>query len=354
MHKLVRVFLIAVIFFMGTSRGEALSLALDSVRTWGKFPNFCVDVYRWGDKFFNTYDSTYVRGTGYKFNIKDRVETWTDRYDFDFGDGSRLHMASQPSTSTGFYLTYLAVSVGYDFNVSKWLGSSDPARRRFVFQFNCALFTADLSWITNNTSTRIKSFTYPDGTIYMNTRYDGINTDIFTVSAVYNLNNKRYSQAAAFNYSKLQMRSQGSFFVGATYWTQDINFDITAFPAIIATHVPETWEQAGVKMYHARNRNYALIAGYGYNWVFAPHWNLGVSESPFIGVKDGYINNYRDRQFSFSLFNRARLSVVWNNGHWFAGGVLKIENNLVYDRDHSLLNTVLNGEVAVGYRFNLW
>lgn len=33
--------------------GKALSFALDSVAEWGKFPRFCVNTYRWGDRFFN-------------------------------------------------------------------------------------------------------------------------------------------------------------------------------------------------------------------------------------------------------------------------------------------------------------
>ena len=33
-------------------RADALSLDVDSIAAWGKFPRFCMDVYRWGDKFF--------------------------------------------------------------------------------------------------------------------------------------------------------------------------------------------------------------------------------------------------------------------------------------------------------------
>ncbi len=51
---------LALILLLAVFQANALSLALDSIREWGKFPNFCVDVYRWGDRFFNTYDSAYV------------------------------------------------------------------------------------------------------------------------------------------------------------------------------------------------------------------------------------------------------------------------------------------------------
>ena len=123
---------------------EAFSLALDSIAAMGKVPRAAINVYRWGDRFFNTYDSTYVVGTGCKFNIKARTETWQDFYGFEFDDNTRLQMVSDPCTSMGFYLTYLALSVGYDLNVSKYLGSGPQARRRFNFGFTCSLLAADV------------------------------------------------------------------------------------------------------------------------------------------------------------------------------------------------------------------
>lgn len=330
-----------------------MSFALDSIAAMGKFPKFCIDVYRWGDRFFNTYDSAYVSGTGYKFNIKNRTETWSDRYLFRLPDDYEMQMRSDPNTSTGFHLTYLAVSIGYDLNVSKLFGSHEAARNRFTFQFNCALFSVDLGWISNNVATRITKFGPQNNLDSYNIRFDGINTNMFSVSAVYYINHKRYSQAAAFSYSKIQKKNQGSFFVGFNYWTQNFNFDFNALPDKIRNQLPHDWAAFNYK-YKANNRNYALAIGYGYNWAFAPHWVLGLSESPNIGLKSGYINYIDNKKYSFSLFNRARAAIVWNSNHWFAGGILKVDNTLIYDKDHALLNTVINGEVSVGYRFNLW
>ena len=332
---------------------RAFSFALDSIAEMGRFPRFCVDVYRWGDRFFNSYDTAYVEGTGYKFNVKNRNETWSDRYTFRLPENYEMRMSSDPCTSTGIYITYLAVSIGYDLNVSKIFGSREPARNRFVFQFNCALFSVDLNWVTNNVSTRIKSFGPENEMVGYDYRFDGINTDMFSVSAVYYLNNKKYSQAAAFNYSKVQKKNQGSFFFGFNYWTQNFNFDFNKLPSTIIQELPASWADFDYR-YSAVNHNYALSIGYGYNWVFAPNWVLGVSECPNIGLKSGYINYQDARKYSFSLFNRARAAIVWNRNHWFAGGIIKVDNTLIYDRDHSLLNTVLNGEISVGYRFNLW
>ena len=343
------------LFFLlfGFLQGNCISFNLDSIAEWGKFPKFCVDVYRWGDKFFNTYDTAYVEGTGYRFNAKLKAETWGDRYLFVLPDNYEMQMASAPCTSAGVHLTYMAVSVGYDINVSKIFGNREPARNRFTFQFNCSLFSADLTWVTNNVSTRIKKFGPSGDLANYNIYFDGIDNHMFSVSAVYYLNHKKYSQASAFSYSKIQKRNQGSFFVGFNYWTQSFNFDFSGLPTGMLKDLPDSWADIGYK-YHSMNRNYCLSVGYGFNWVFARNWVLGVSESPNVGIKTGYINYLDNDKTSFSLFNRARGSIVWNNNRWFAGGILKVDNTLVYDKDHTLLNTMINGEISVGYRFNLW
>lgn len=349
--KYLMLFVMAVV--LSVPRAAGMSLSLDSIAEMGKFPKFCVDVYRWGDKFFNTYDTTYVKGTGYKFNIKAKADTWGDRYWFNLPDDYEMHMRSDPCTSVGLHLTYLAVSVGYDINVSKIFGSHERARNRFTFGFNCALFSAELNWVTNNVATRIRQFG-PRGDMQdYNIRFDGINTNMFSVSAYYFLNNKRYSIASAFNYSKIQRKHQGSFFFGFNYWTQSFGFDFSGLPNNIRNQLPYSWADFDYK-YKASNHNYALVAGYAYNWVFFKDFVFGVSEAPNVGLKRGYINYNEKEKYSFSLFNRARAALVWNKNHWFVGGVLKVDNSLIYDKDHSIINTVINGELSAGYRFNIW
>ena len=75
--------LVCILMFAGLfavpQRASGLSLALDSIEQWGKFPRFCVKTYRWGDKFFNSYDSTYVVGSGKRMNVKAKVDSWLDR-----------------------------------------------------------------------------------------------------------------------------------------------------------------------------------------------------------------------------------------------------------------------------------
>lgn len=336
-----------------TPRAHGFSLALDSVATWGKFPRFCVNVYRWGDRFFNTYDSAYVKGTGTKFNVKLKLESWLDNYNFRFRDDNvRMNMISDPNTTAGVWLTYLAVSAGYDFNISRYFGGAQTTRRRWNFRFNCALLTGEFYWITNDVDTRIVSYEAGGKVQHPNYRFTGLDTKIFGFDVYYYFNNKRYSRAAAFNYSKLQQRSQGSWFLGFSYWVQDYTFDFAQLPEDMRNSLPASWADNDY-LYNLHNNNYALCGGYGYNWVLNKHWTIGVSESPLLGIKHGRENN-GPAKVSLSLYNRAKASAVWNNRRWFAGLILSAENGLFYNKEHTLLSGVFTVECSVGYRFNIW
>lgn len=331
-------------------RATAISFALDSIATWGKFPRFCVNTYRWGDKFFNGYDTAYVAGTGYKFNAKLTTESWTDGYRFILPNDKYIFMDSDPSTSSGIYLTYLAVSAGYDINFSKLFGGVDRSRQRLRFGFNCMLFAAEFYVIRNDVGTTLKRFGDRRDPVHLNLPFHGINNSTWGVDAYYFFTHKRYSEAASFNFSRIQKKSQGSFYTGFSIYTQKLDFDFSTLPSGLREQLPQGWPD-----YHYRvdTHNYAVRLGYGYNWVFHPNWVLGVSESPIVGVRKGYVSSQRDK-VSFSLYNRAKASVVWNNGKWFFGAVCKFDAAIVNNERTTYAGGVLSGEAVLGYRFNLW
>lgn len=349
--KRIFMLLVLAVLTIGQEAG-ALSLALDSIAEWGRFPRFCVNTYRWGDKFFNTYDTAYVEGTGYKFNVKAKSDMWADTYIFELPNDYTMYMRSDMCTSLGAYVTYLALSVGYDLNVSQYINGSTTSRKRFGFKFNCALLSADFYWISNDVGTTITRFGRRGEMHHYDLRFTGINTRIFGVDAYYHFNNKRYSRAAAFNYSKIQKRSQGSFYLGFSYWEHDFSFDFSKLPDDFREHLPESWA-GNHYLYTNRSKNYSVRVGYGYNWVFHKHWLLGVSESPILGLKTG---SYNGKSYSakVSLYNRGQLSLIWNNKRWFAGAIFSIETGLFFNKENSLLSNIASGELSLGYRFNLW
>lgn len=343
------IFLIAL-FGVSTPKAHAIGLNLDSIATWGKFPRFCVNTYRWGDRFFNGYDTTYVVGTGYKFNAKAIVNSWSDGYLFSLPNDNQIMMVSDPSTSLGLTLTYMALTAGYDINVSKLFGGRAESRKRWQFGFNCMLFAAEFYYQHNTSTTTIRRYGPQEESIHTDIPFNGIDNESWGFEAYYFFNHKRYSEAASFNYSRIQKRSQGSFFLGFVYSSQKINFDFSEAPTEVLALLPTSWKGYN---YGTNTNNYAVRIGYGYNWVFHPSWVLGISESPVIGLSKGVINSDYTKT-SYSLSNRLKVSVVWNNNRWFAGFSGKFDLNVINNEKTVYAGADIVGEAVIGYRFNLW
>ena len=351
MSRRIPVILLVLISLLSCTGARALSFNLDSIAEWGRFPRFVVNTYRWGDHFFNGYDTTYVKSTGYKFNAKITTETWLDGYRFVLPNDKYIYMQSDPSTSVGLYLTYLALSAGYDVNISRLMGGVDRSRQRFRFGFNCMLFAAELYVIKNDVGTTIKRFGDIHHPLRLNLGFNAINNYTWGVDAYYFFNHKRYSEAASFNFSRVQRKSQGAFYTGFSIYTQKLAFDFRGLPEELRSHLPAEWPDY---KYTVNTHNYAVRFGYGYNWVFARNWVLGVSESPTVGIRKGFVNSDIEK-VSFSLYNRMKLSVVWNSPdkRFFFGALGKFDLAIVNDKSTTYAGGVLSGEAVFGVRFNI-
>lgn len=340
-----------VLTFVFSQSSQALSLALDSIATWGKFPRFCINTYRWGDKFFNGYDTTYVSGTGYKFNIKIKTDSWNEYSSFYFYNDTRMKMQTDPCTQVGLWLTYLAVSIGYDKNVSHFFSGKDIERERFVFQFNCSLLAAEFYYYTNNVVNMITEFKNKNNRQKVRYAFDGVNNKSMGVETYYFFNHKKYSQGAAFSFSRIQKKSAGSFFSGLSISMLDYNFDFNKLPDYLKSQLPDNWDSYNYKI---SNNTYAIKLGYAYNWVFAKNWLLGVSISPTIGFRYENAKDKEHPDINFSFNGKNKLSVIYNNDKWFAGVIGRHEFGIINGKQHSLLNTIIGIEASVGWRFNLW
>lgn len=330
-----------------TPRALALSFNLDSIAEWGKFPRFCVNTYRWGDEFFNSYDSLYVVGTGTKFNVKGTTDSWLDTYHFVLPGNQKVDLRSDASTSIGAYLTYLAVSVGYDINISNLFGGVKHARSRYRFGFDCSLLGIEMYWENNDVGTKLKRFGPYE---HLSIPFDGVKIGSWGIDAYYFFNHKKYSQAAAFNFSKIQRRSQGSLYAGISIYSQNYDFDFSSLDKKMLELLPPHWTDYH---YRVRTHNYGFRIGYGYNWVVGRNWIVCGSLSPIIGLRKGYINSETE-ETTFSLYNRAKVSAVWNHGKWFAGIVGKADIAIISHRKTTFMGTNLSLSGAIGYRFNLW
>lgn len=316
---------------------NGMSFDLDSIAAMGRFPKFCVDTYRWGDRFFNSYDTAYVRGTGYNMNVKLRSNNWFDYNNLYFRRNSNIEMSSPTTNTIGLGVTYMAVSLGYDLNINRLFGGSDRTKSKFNFDFSCALLSASFYSIKNDIGMNITEF---GGKDIDKSMFSGVKTSEWGIEANYFFNNRRYSYAAAFSLSRLQRRSSGSFSLGLSYVNQNYKFDFS--------QLPQDLNYTGPDKYSIRGRSFGIKIVYGYNWVPRRNITVGISESivPALVIGDG-------RRCSFRLSNRLNVSFVWNHDRWFLGVVGKSDMALIYDNRSALANGLFSAEIKFGWRFRL-
>lgn len=325
-------------------------LKVDSIASWGKFPRFCMNVYHWGDEFFNGFDSLYVSRTHTNFDFRVNLDSWADVYNFNLPENKQIFMRTDPASSIGFSLGYLAVSIGYDWNLTQFFGGPTNVRKRFKLGFTCSLLSCEYYDTHYDGDVHITRFGPRNAATSMNLPFKGINMHTRGADLYMFFNPKRYSKSAAFNYGRLQQRSAGSFFAGFSYFHNAYHFDFSELPVDMRDQLPQSWDNYS---YNVNTNNYCLRFGYGFNWVLNKHILIGISESPILGLQKGRITG-SDKPDSMSLANRFRLSVVWNNHHWFAGIIGNSEQGLIYNKKQAFINSDLSVNACIGYRFNLW
>lgn len=337
----VKQIIVIVMTVAGINPLTGMTLNIDSIAAKGKFPKLCVDIYNHCDRLFNSSDSSYVMDIDYNMNVKLRSNNWFDYNNLHFTDKGNIEMMSPSTNTIGFDITYQAISLGYDININKLFGSYDRTKSKFNFDFSCALLSASFYSIKNNTGMNITEYNRKD---VDKLKFNGIKTSEWGIEANYFFNNKRYCYAAAFSFSKLQKKSQGSFALGLSYVNQDYRFDFSK--------LPQELNYSGPEDYSATGQSFGIKIGYGYNWVPQKNITVGISESIVPALVIANSSESRKR-CSFRLSNRLYLSMVWNQDRWFVGIVCKSNIAMIYDDKVALACGLFSTEVKLGWRFRI-
>lgn len=318
----------------------------DTTVVYPKFLKFCVDVYNWGDRTFNTYNPEYVVGTGHRWKARIVNEDWTDSYALHFRKAeSNIRMLSKLNVNIGAYLHYMAVSIGYSVDLNTVFGGKKTDHSRFETNFNCALFNFDLFY-THNTGTYIRQFKGYHNEGPLRSDFPGVKANNFGVSIYYFLNNKKYSQGAAYNFSKIQKRSAGSWMFGLTYSNLDISMDFNTLSEELKPLYTFPYDILRLH-YHS----YCALFGYGYNWVWHPKWLFNITVMPSIGFNHCYEDSSDGQGEQFALNIHGRTSLTYNHRSLFASLIGKITGNWYISDNLSLFNAVEYVAINVGIRF---
>lgn len=318
-----------------------------------KFARFCVKVYNWGDQTFNSYDKRYVVGTGNNWKFYGKNYNWMQSYAyiFDLFKGEQVTLHTNINSDFGVSLNFMAVSMGYTWNVNKLFTGKSDNRKTFNFSFMCARFSAELmSWSTSGNTYITKFGDYRPARGRLHYALDNVNQKALLFNAYYFFNNRKYAQGAAYSYSKYQLRSAGTWILGFNYSKQDIDMDFSGLPQDMREHLPQLSDR-----YDFHYNDYAIMAGYAYNAVMPHHWLYNITALPSVGVKRSILTEIDDPgrhvKNMLSLNTQIKTSFTYNHRAFFAAALLRFDGGFFVANDYSFFNSMESLSLLVGVRF---
>lgn len=318
----------------------------DTTIQYPQFMQFCVNVYNWADRTFNSYDPQYVIGTGRRWKAILRNENWTDSYAFQFSQRVPIRMLSDIYWNVGFYLSYMAVSIGYSFDFGNILANKPTNHKKIDYNFSCALFSIDAFHSENYDGTKIRKFgNYNNGKWY-SFDFPELKLKTYGIDAYYFFNNKKYAQGAAYNFSKFQLKSAGSLIAGIGILHNDIEMDFSTLPQEMQQQLP-----TDQRIYKFNHNDYCLIVGYGHNFVMGKHWLANITVLPAIGFKYSFEDSVDGERDMFSMNYRAKFSFVYNNKDFFCGAIGKADGQWYWNRNYHFFNSLASLSLSFGVRF---
>lgn len=319
----------------------------DTTVIYPAFVKLCVDVYNWGDNTFNSYDTTYVEGSGKKWKISLRNDNWNDSYMLHFPSSTTVRMVSQVSSNIGFSLSYMAMSIGYMLDFDVVFGGKSLTHKKWDFQFSCARFAIDAYASKNTGSTLLQRIGDYNDEQWMNYPFNDISTENYGIDLYYFFNNRKYSQGAAYTYSKIQKRSAGSFITGLMIASQDISIDFSNLNNEMIASLPEIDNLS----YHFRYYDFCALVGYGYNHVMGKHWLFNITALPSVGVKHCLVVNEEGESYKFSANIKAKTAFVYNCNRFFASFYGKFDLHWYSSRRYNFANVDTYFNFCTGWRF---
>lgn len=314
-----------------------------------RFPKFCLKVYNWGDKTFNSYDPAYVSGTGKNWKLYVKSENWNQSYHYVFSlfNRNNVSVRSAINCDLGISLNFMAVGLSYTRAMDKSIYGSKNNRQTFDFSFTCSRFSAEvLSQKTKGNAFVDRFGDYEDGK-YIHMPFEGLTQSQSSVTAFYFFNHNKYSQAAAYCYSKYQLKSAGSFIGGLRWGSRKLVMDFSDLPDEMKSANPEFPLISSFKY-----TEYSILTGYAHNWVLNKHLLLNVTAMPCFGYRKSELHDFEhNRREMLSANILARMSLTYNYKLLFCGLVMKFDGGFILNKNYEFFNSTQYATAIVGIRF---
>ncbi len=318
----------------------------DTSIIYPKFLGFCVDVYNWADRTFNGYDTAYVVGTGKRWKAVVRNDNWTDSYAFNMRHDMPVRLMSDIYCNAGVFVQYMAVSIGYSLDLSNIIGNKPALHKKMGGAFSCALFSIEGYYTENTGGSFLRTFGKYNGGHIFKEEFPGVSMRTYGLDAYYFFNHRKYSQGAAYSFSKYQVKSAGSFIAGFSYGNRDIRLNFETLPEHLIPYLT-----IPLQKYRFHYKNYCFMAGYGYNLVFGNNWLWNFTAIPSVGLNRSFLDSLEGKQDMLSLGIKSKTSLTWNINDIYLGIQASFDGSWYRSSDYSLFSSIENLSASVGVRF---
>ena len=223
---------------------------------------------------------------------------------------SRLSSSMRFTTNVGF--SYRGIGISLSANPFKWKGNKRNTELDFEIANN--KYGVSLSYQNaKNNSGWVES-----NGVRSDVGSSQVTTRMFMANAYYAFNHRRFSYPAAFTQSYRQLKSQGSWLLGASLMAGNVRVSPDA--AVGNPSIRMSIAYLG------------LGGGYGYNWVISPQWMVHASAIPtFVVVPSSHLTVNGDRERLSYVFpeliltERAAVLYELTDAHFF--GLSFVANN---------------------------
>ncbi|MBO7610201.1 MAG: DUF4421 family protein [Muribaculaceae bacterium] len=218
----------------------------------------------------------------------------------------------QPWSATIF----LGISGGYEISTDRLKGRGNKSKK-FEISFTCARFSIEYYRMIN-WGEMTMTYIPDEGERFSLTDFTGLKRKMWGINSYYFFNNRHYSQAAAYGFSKRQLRSVGSLLSGIS--ASHCNFTVRNYylPDYLKDEDDDFDEDDEDTAFDYTD--ISLNLGYGYNWAISRQLLLNATGIIYSGVKYAHSKSMSDGGSTFWALNgKFRLGFVYNYGNFFGG-----------------------------------
>ena len=310
--------------------------------------DFGVKTYRWLNHALNYYDSAYVvnpgKTSGKKWKIMLKNNNLIDFYSGHLSQWrSYVQLNSDVTSLFGFQICGMGLSFTYMINARDLLAGKFIRNRRLNFSFTTSRVFIEAYYRKNDQSTvHINRL----GSWHGSKIFTGLKREGYGLDAYYIFNHTHYSQAAAYCFSKYQKRSSGSLLGGIYLSHQDVVMDMSTLDQDLKKYLPDK-----ITDYRFRYRDFGVMMGYGYSWVFHHGWLFNITAVPSIGYRHSFPVSIEGKKSLLSTNLNGRIALVRTAGNFFYAFTGSHEGHWYQSVNHSFYNSYSNFDVTAGFRF---